>query len=117
MKEKLGELQRLQHINKCITDLEQILKDVSADSFYRNSEKKYAVERILEIIGEAVNKISAETLKKSGEPIPWRDVVDFRNLITHEYFRVDYTIVYKIATEEIPKIKSAIQFLIKQLEK
>ncbi len=48
MNGKPGDLQRLQHINKCIADLEQILQGVDADSFYRNNEKKYAVERVLE---------------------------------------------------------------------
>lgn len=66
MKEKPGDLQRLQHIAKCIADLEQMLNGVDADSFYRNNEKKYAVERVLEIISEAVNKVSAETLAKSN---------------------------------------------------
>ena len=117
MSEKPRDLSRLQHILKCILDLEEILKGVDEDSFYRNSEKKYATERVLEIIGEAVNKISPETLAKSHHGIPWRDVVDFRNLVTHEYFRVDYTMVYKLATEEVPKVKSAIQFLIEELRK
>lgn len=93
------------------------MKGVDADAFYENSEKKYAVERILEIIGEAVNKISIQTLKKSSQPIPWRDIVDFRNLVTHEYFRVDYTMVYQLATEEVPKVKSAIEALIEELQK
>ena len=92
------------------------MKGVDADSFYRSSEKKYAVERVLEIIGEAVNKTSAQTLAKSNQEIPWRDVVDFRNLITHEYFRIDYTLVYKLATEEVPKVKSAVLFLIELLK-
>jgi uncharacterized protein with HEPN domain len=117
MKEKLGDLQRLQHVNKCISDLEEILRGVDADSFYRNNEKRYAVERVMEIIGEAINKTSEQTLAKSNQPIPWRDVVDFRNLVTHEYFRVDYTMVYKLAPEEIPKVKIAIQFLIAEVQK
>ncbi len=117
MKEKLGDLQRLQHIMKCIADLEEMLKGVDADSFYGNSEKKYATERVMEIIGEAINKTSKKTLAKSNLPIPWRDVVDFRNLVTHEYFRVDYTMVYKLATEEIPKVKAAIQFLIADIQR
>ena len=116
MKGKPGDLQRLLHISQCISDLEEILNGVDAESFYRNTEKKYAIERILEIIGEAVNKVSEQTLARSNKSIPWRDVVDFRNLITHEYFRVDYTMVYKIATEEIPNVKSAIQLLIKELQ-
>ena len=69
------------------------------------------------LIGEAVNRLSEQTLAKSNQSIPWRDVVDFRNLVTHEYFRVDYTIIYKLATEEIPHVKSAIQFLIENLMK
>lgn len=112
MKEKQGEKQRLLHIIKCIEDLEAILKGVDEHTFYDSTEKKYAVERIMEIIGEAANRISEDTLSKSQPAIPWRDVIDFRNLITHEYFRVDYTIVYKLATEEIPKVKIAVQSLI-----
>jgi uncharacterized protein with HEPN domain len=108
MKEKVGDYARLQHILNCIADLEHILNNVDEDSFYRNNEKKYAVERLLEIIGEAVNRISADTLTKSNIAIPWQDVVDFRNIVSHEYFRIDYTIVYKIATEEIPKVKEAV---------
>jgi len=116
MKEKMGDLQRLHHINKCISDLEEIMKGVDPDSFYQNNEKRYAVERILEIIGEAINRVSKETLEKSHQPIPWRDIVDFRNLITHEYFRVDNTMIYKLATEEILTLKSAIQYLIEKLQ-
>ena len=116
MKEVLGDLLRLKHISRCILDLELILNEVEPDLFYRNTEKKYAVERLLEIIGEAINRVSIATLNLSNQKIPWRDIVDFRNFITHEYFRVDYTLVYKIATEEIPKIKSAVDFLILKLE-
>ena len=117
MKGKTADLVRLKHISNCISDLEEILKGVDADSFYRSNEKKYAVERILQIIGEAVNRISEQTLEKASHSFRWRDVVDFRNLITHEYFRVDYTIVYKLATEEIPKLKSVIQSLIEELSR
>lgn len=116
MKDKLGDLQRLKHIHDSITDLEEILQGVDADLFYRSNEKKYATERILEIIGEAVNKISPQTLALSEQAIPWRDIVDFRNLVSHEYFRVDYTMVYKIATQEIPLLKKVIAFLITKLD-
>jgi len=64
-----------------------------------------------------VKRIAPETLAMSNHKIPWRDMVDFSNLITHEYFRVDYTLVYKIATEEIPKLKSAVAFLVGELQK
>jgi uncharacterized protein with HEPN domain len=117
MREKPSDLARLQHILRCVSDLEEILHNVDEDAFYRNTEKKYATERVLEIICEAVNRIAPETLAMSNHKIPWRDIVDFRNLVTHEYFRVDYTLVYKIATEEIPKLKWAVASLEEELQK
>ena len=116
MKEELGDLQRLKHVNICIVDLMEILNGVDADRFYRDTEKKYAVERILEIIGEAINHVSEATLSKSKVSFSWRNVVDLRNLVSHEYFRVDYTMVYNIATEGIKELKPAIEDLIQQLE-
>ena len=116
MKEELGDLQRLKHVKKCIDDLMQILNGVDADTFYIDTEKKYAVERVLEIIGEAINHISPATLNKADRVISWRDIVDFRNLVSHEYFRVDYTMVYKIATEGVSELGTTIENLIQQLE-
>ncbi len=116
MKEESGDLYRLKHVKKCIDDLMQIMNGVNADSFYRDTEKKYAVERVLEIIGEAINHVSPVTLGKANKEISWRDIVDFRNLVSHEYFRVDYTMVYKIATESVLELQTTIDYLIQQLE-
>jgi uncharacterized protein with HEPN domain len=116
MKEELGDLQRLKHVKKCIDDLMQIMDGVDADTFYRDTEKKYAVERVLEIIGEAINHVSPVTLGKANRVISWRDIIDFRNLVSHEYFRVDYTMVYKIATEGVLDLRITIENLIQQLE-
>jgi uncharacterized protein with HEPN domain len=116
MKEGLGDLLLLKHVKKCIDDLMYIMNGVDADTFYRVTEKKYAVERVLEIIGEAINHISPETLGKADKVISWRDIVDFRNLVSHEYFRVDYTMVYKIATEGVLDLRITIENLIEQLE-
>jgi uncharacterized protein with HEPN domain len=50
MKSEMSDLNRLYHVRDCITDLNAILKGVDEDAFYRSAEKRYAVERILEII-------------------------------------------------------------------
>lgn len=117
MKKLLGDLERLKHVRNCISDLSEILHGIDENAFYDDVQKKYATERILEIIGEAINHVSEETLNKADKPVPWRDIVDFRNLVSHEYFRVDYTMVYEIATKKIDELKPVIDDLIKQLEK
>jgi uncharacterized protein with HEPN domain len=117
MKSELGDLQRLKHVRQCISDLQGMLSGVDEDAFYRDTQKKYATERIFEIIGEAINNVSPDVLKNASQVIPWRNIVDFRNIVSHEYFRVDYTIVYEIATEKRAELKPVIEDLIMQLEK
>ena len=87
-KKSRNELVFLEDIMECIDKITEYISDVSEYDFDQNVEKQDAVIRRIEIIGEAVNKVSAETLAKSNLVIPWRDIVDFRNLVTHEYFRV-----------------------------
>ena len=116
MKSDLSDLNRLNHVNDCIKDLNAILKNVDEDVFYRNVEKRYATERILEIVGEAINHISKSTLERTSVKIDWDKIIGFRNIVAHEYFRIDYTIVFKIATENIHSLSEAILDLISQLE-
>jgi uncharacterized protein with HEPN domain len=116
MKSEMSDLNRLNHIRDCIKDLNVILKDVDEDDFYENIEKRYAVERILEIIGEATNHISKTTFQKTPLKMDWDKIIGFRNIVVHEYFRVDYTIVYKIAKESVPALNEAVLDLISQLE-
>jgi uncharacterized protein with HEPN domain len=49
----------------------------------------------LQIIGEAVKTIS-QNFKNSHDNLQWNDIADFRNLLVHEYFRVDLEIIWQI---------------------
>ena len=69
----------------------------------------------LQIIGEAIRSLS-QNFKNSHENIQWNDIADFRNLLVHEYFRVDLEIVWQIVGQEIPKFKCQIQLLLKEIK-
>ena len=60
--------------------------------------------RELEIIGEAVGKISVE-LKNEYPELDWRDIKDLRNLLIHEYFGIDLEIIWNIIIKDIPTLK------------
>jgi len=62
-----------------------------------------AIERELEILGEAANHISEKTKLKAPE-IPWKQIVGMRHHISHEYFDVDYRIIWKTITHELPAL-------------
>jgi uncharacterized protein with HEPN domain len=53
----------------------------------RPCRRQCAVERLLEIIGEAANHLSPE-LKEHYPTAPWRSITDLRNVVSHEYFQV-----------------------------
>ena len=60
-----------------------------------------AVIRNFEIIGEA-SKNLPETIKEKYSNVPWEEMYRLRNRITHEYFGIDYEIIWDIATNELP---------------
>ena len=72
---------------------------------------RLAVERKLEILGEAARRVS-EDLRRDHPEIPWRDIVGLRNVISHQYDKVDYGEVYTIVRERIPGLIVSIEPLV-----
>ncbi len=61
-----------------------------------------AIIRNFEIIGEASKSIPTDIQKKYPE-IPWRKMYGLRNLIAHEYFGIDYEMIWEIARKNLPQ--------------
>jgi uncharacterized protein with HEPN domain len=74
-----------------------------------------AVVRNFEIIGEATKNIPEEVQLKYPE-IPWRKMIGLRNLISHEYFGIDYDLLWEIATVSLPKNITDLQRIIDALK-
>lgn len=62
------------------------------DEFSRDRMKQDAVVRNLEVIGEAAKKLPSEVTAAMPQ-VPWREVCGFRDVLAHQYFGVNYTIV------------------------
>ena len=60
-----------------------------------------AVIRNFEIIGEASKNLPKE-IKDKYTNVPWEEMYRLRNRISHEYFGIDYEIIWDIATSELP---------------
>jgi uncharacterized protein with HEPN domain len=59
------------------------------------------------VIGEAVKNLTFETRESSPE-IPWTDIAGLRDLIAHEYFRIDIHRVLEIVDRDLPPLEQAI---------
>jgi len=55
-------------------------------------------------IGEMIERLS-HGIKESYSDVPWRDIKDFRNLVTHNYFGIDADELWDIITNHLPTLK------------
>ncbi|PKL77815.1 MAG: hypothetical protein CVV25_13590 [Ignavibacteriae bacterium HGW-Ignavibacteriae-4] len=82
--------------------------NMNLDSFFNDEKTKDAVARNFEIIGEASNRIS-ESVKKKNQDIDWIRLRGFRNRIVHDYFGVDFTIVWSIIENNLEELNDKVK--------
>jgi len=70
-------------------------KDLSFENFIKDFKTVDAVVRNFEIIGEAANRLPEE-FKELHQDIDWHRIRGFRNRIVHDYFGIDYSIVWQV---------------------
>jgi len=81
------------------------------EQFTADLKTQDAVVRNLEVIGEATKKLS-RSLRNAHPQIPWKDMAGVRDKLIHEYFGVNYEIVWTIVKEELPSILPQISSII-----
>lgn len=72
-----------------------------------------AVIRNFEVIGEASKNVP-ENIKEKYPNIPWEEMYRLRNRISHEYFGIDYEILWDIATKHLPQNYKDIKIVLEQ---
>ena len=92
-------------------NVSQFLQGVSFDNFMRERKLQAAVEREVEIIGEAARRVS-ESFREMHSEIPWRAIIAQRNVLAHEYGEIKQERMWLVATERVPdpirKLKSLV---------
>ena len=107
MKGKTSDKARLQHILDAINEIENYTRNITIDEFSKSSEKKFASVKQLEIIGEAASKITGDT-KTDNPEFEWPKIIALRNLLVHEYYIIDASIVWNIIMGDLPDLKEQI---------
>ena len=99
----------LQSMNR----IEEYLGELDFRKFKMNYLVVDAIIRNFEIIGEASKNIPTDIQEKYPE-IPWRKMYGLRNLIAHEYFGIDYEMIWEIAKKNQPGNRIDLQKIIKK---
>ncbi|MBA2291931.1 MAG: DUF86 domain-containing protein [Gemmatimonadales bacterium] len=86
------------------TDLiAQYTAELNFDDFAANIEKQDAVVRRLAVIGEAVKGLP-EPFRAQYPEVPWRSIAGARDILVHEYFRVDLELAWEMVQTELPEL-------------
>jgi uncharacterized protein with HEPN domain len=94
--------------------LQDIAEAISAIALYIK-DFDYAVVRNLEIIGEAAKNIR-DPFKKKHPAIPWKEMAGVRDKLIHQYFGINYEVVWAIASHDLPALQKSLKLILKELK-
>jgi uncharacterized protein with HEPN domain len=97
----------LRHILVEVDYLQSSFAKLTIDQFMANETLRRAAVRSLEIIGESAKKIP-EQFRAKYPDIEWRAMAGMRDRLIHDYFGVDYELVWDVVRNRIPILRSQI---------
>ncbi len=94
-------LMYLEDIQLAMSRIDEYIEHLTFIKFKQDYKTVDAVIRNFEIIGEASKNLPTEFKEKHIE-IPWAEMYLLRNKVSHEYFGIDYEIIWDVALNYIP---------------
>ncbi|NOZ70205.1 MAG: DUF86 domain-containing protein [Deferribacteres bacterium] len=89
---------------KEIDHIERFSTSLDYEGLMKDEKALYAIVRCFEIIGEAAKNIPEEVKEKYSQ-IPWKDMAGMRDKLIHEYFGIDYEILWETIKQRIPELR------------
>jgi uncharacterized protein with HEPN domain len=105
----------LEDIQLFMSRIAEYILNYTFIDFKRDYKTVDAVIRNFEIIGEASKNLPIE-LKSKYPEIPWEEMYSLRNRVSHEYFGIDYEIIWEIAINYLPENRNQIDSILMELK-
>jgi len=94
---------RLEDILDAIRNTQGYVRGMTYPDFAADLKTIRAAAYEIGIIGEAANRVPAEVRSRHPE-LPWDKMQAVRNVIVHEYFRLDVAILWQTVTQNLPPL-------------
>ena len=101
---KVRDSDYLEHIANRIVRIERATSGVDLAGFLGNEDLQAAIDRYIEVIGEAAGKLSQHT-RDLAPDVPWSQVIGARNVIVHGYAEIEPDRIWDIVTSHIPSLQ------------
>lgn len=102
------------HVWDIIRAAEAVADDtagISLETYLEVRQIRSAVERELEIIGEAARRLS-KSFRRAHPEIPWASIIAQRNVLAHQYDKVDHARIWTVASERLPELVATLRPLL-----
>jgi uncharacterized protein with HEPN domain len=101
----------LKHIlHECDYIIEVTVKE-NREYVLENETQSKAIVRSLEFIGEATKKLPLH-FRNQNPQIEWSEIAGMRDVLIHNYFGIDYDLVWNVVTKDIPELQHELQRII-----
>jgi uncharacterized protein with HEPN domain len=103
-------------LDDIVQHCDRILEIVAGDGrelIESDAISQAAVLHHLTVIGEAAARLSAEFCSRHAE-IPWASIVSQRNRIVHEYFGIDWQLVWKTVAVDLPVLRAQVNAVLER---
>ena len=106
------DLPYLQHVLDACADISEFVAQGRAEAAKSKLVLNGVVRQLL-VVGEAVKRISPET-RELAPNVPWKQIAGMRDRLVHDYFDIIPEQVWNAAFNDVPKLRSEVEALMKQ---
>ena len=97
----------LSHANEAV----ELLGVMDREELGRTRVMQLALTRLVEIIGEAANRVTQVTIQKYPG-IPWHQIIGMRNRLVHGYDIIEYDLLWDTVTNDLPPLIMALKKIV-----
>jgi uncharacterized protein with HEPN domain len=108
-----GDSEWISDMQEAIRRVEEYAKGMTYRDFLDDTKTQDAVLRNIAILGEAAKNLSAE-FKRRYKNIEWKAMAGMRDKLIHDYFGVNWDILWDVVQTKLPNLKASLQALPKQ---
>lgn len=102
---------RLEDMLEAIVKIQRYTASVNENTFFTNAQLLDAVTYNFIVLGEAATHIPADIQARYPQ-VPWRDMRDMRNFLTHEYAKTDPEVLWQTIHEDVVPLVAVLEHIL-----